>query len=202
MTEQMTLPMTQDPPRRRYPQPTGMHYEGNDSTCKPIIIDAAEIVPGHFEIMAMRPGGEELEVKSAFTLHESDAVYKAMLARHTEPKPEPAAPVLTGKYAKLRDDLRIVHQIGLEAAAKTEDGGTCNFDAPALFLPRWKNALIEQACKEAGGGCFPWHGFGAKMTVVSLPIPGQADKRADAAEAMTKALKDMGYTTYCYQQMD
>lgn len=202
MTEQITLPMTQNPPRRPYPHSTGRHYEGNDNTGKPIIIDAAEIAPGHFEIMAMRPGGDELEAKSAFTIHESDAVYKAMLERHTKPKPEPAAPILTGKYAKLRDDLRQVHQIGLEAASKTDDGGASNFDAPALRLPRWNRALVEQACKEAGGKCFPWRCFGINMFVLSFPTPGQGNKQEDAAEAMYHALQNLGYDAHLYCQID
>lgn len=112
--------------------------------------------------------------------------------KHTEPKP------LTGKYAKLRDDLRKVYEIGKAAAAQVEDGGTCNFDAPSISLPRWQSAKVKQACKEAGCGCFEWKSFGRRW-VISFRIAGQAYKRETAAEAMTKALADMGYDalTYC-----
>ena len=112
---------------------------------------------------------------------------------------KPAAPKpLTGKYAKLRDDLRKVYEIGKAAAAQVEDGGACNLDAPSLLLPRWQSAKIEQACKEAGCGCFEWKCFNRRW-VICFHIPGQAYKRETAAEVMTKALADMGYDalTYC-----
>lgn len=105
---------------------------------------------------------------------------------------------LTGKYAKLRDDLRKVYEIGKAAAAQVEDGGTCNFDAPSLLLPRWQSAKVKQACEEAGCGCFEWKCFNRRW-VICFRIAGQAYKRETAAEAMTKALTAMGYDalTYC-----
>ena len=113
--------------------------------------------------------------------------------KHAEPKP------LTGKYAKLRDDLRKVYEIGKAAAAQVEDCGTCNLDAPSIFLPRWQSAKIEQACKEAGCGCFEWKCFNARRWVICFRVAGQAYKRETAAESMTKALIAMGYDalTYC-----
>lgn len=114
--------------------------------------------------------------------------------KHTEPKP------LTGKYAKLRDDLRKVYKIGKAAAAQVEGGGTCNLDAPSLLLPLWQSAKVKQACKEAGGDYFRW-GFSNRY-VICLRLPGQAYKRETAAEAMTKALADMGYDALTYCQID
>lgn len=115
---------------------------------------------------------------------------------------ESSAPPLTGKYAKLRDDIRKAAQIGLEAAAQVEDSGTCNMDAAALSLPRWKEAFVEQACEEAGCGCFIWRPFGAKYFVICARIPGQALKQETAAEAMTAAFEEMGYDAVTYCQMD
>lgn len=91
-----------------------------------------------------------------------------------------------------------MYEIGKAAAAQVEDGGTCNLDAPSLLLPRWQSAKIEQACKEAGCGCFEWKCFNRRW-VICFHIPGQAYKRETAAEVMTKALADMGYDalTYC-----
>lgn len=179
-----------------------LHYEGEDFNGLPIIVDASELSPGYFEIMALRPGGAELDSKCAATQEAAAKAYHAMVKRFTTKKKVNAPKPLTGQYAKLRDDLRTVHQIGLDAAAKADDGGTSNHDAPALHLPTWKRALVEQACKEAGGGCFFWRCFGANMCVVCLPTPGQAHKRETAAEAMTKALSNLGYDALCYQQMD
>ena len=114
--------------------------------------------------------------------------------KHTEPKP------LTGKYAKLRDDLIKAHAIALDAAAQVEDGGTCNFDAPSLLLPRWQSAKVKQACEEAGGDYFRW-GY-SKRYVICLRLPGQANKRETAAKSMTKALTAMGYDALTYYAID
>lgn len=62
----------------------------------------------------------------------------------------------------------------------------------------YKDFTAEQACKEAGCGCFEWKCFNRRW-VICFHIPGQAYKRETAAEVMTKALADMGYDalTYC-----
>lgn len=160
------------------------------------ILDTCELAPGKFETMLMRKDGTEIECRTNCTesgaLSDFAAIYTAHPQKSDKPKP------LTGKYAKLRDDLRKVYEIGKAAAAQVEDGGTCNLDAPSLLLPRWQSAKIEQACKEAGCGCFEWQCFNRRW-VICFRIPGQAYKRETAAEVMTKALADMGYDalTYC-----
>ena len=165
-----------------------------------IIIDAAETAPDRFEVAALRTGGGELAIIDAYSLDEARSVYNRLYGRYVTPATKPEAKSLTGKYAKLRDDLRAAYKIGQEAAAQVEDTGTCNMDAPALRLTRWNKAKVEQACKEAGGGCFQWSYF--KRFVVCFPIPGQAYKIETAAEAMTKALQKMGYDALTYCQMD
>lgn len=160
------------------------------------ILDTCEIAPGKFETMLMRKDGTEIDCRISYTEADAYADFAVLYAAHPQ---KPAAPKpLTGKYAKLRDDLRKVYEIGKAAAAQVEDGGTCNLDAPSLLLPRWQSAKIEQACKEAGCGCFEWNCFNRRW-VICFHIPGQAYKRETAAEAMTKALADMGYDalTYC-----
>ena len=162
-----------------------------------VIIDIAEIF-GKFEVMKLRKrDGEELE---SYTVHDFDVaenVYNQMVKEHTETvKP------LSGKYAKLRDDLKAALTAALEAADAVDDGGTCNLDAAALFLPRWNQKLVEQAAKEAGTRCFAWSLFGGKRFVFNTPNVGQARKNEEAAEAMTKVLKNLGYDAFCYQQMD
>lgn len=166
-----------------------------------VILDTSELAPGKYETMLLYPtNGHEIACRTAHTeadaISDFEAIYQAHPAdpeiKRTEPKP------LTGKYAKLRDDLRKVYEIGKAAAAQVEDGGTCNFDAPSISLPRWQSAKVKQACKEAGCGCFEWKSFG-RCWVIHFRIPGQAYKRETAAEVMTKALADMGYDalTYC-----
>ena len=78
-----------------------LHFQGIDTAARPIVIDAAELSPGKFEIMAMRPDGREIECQTTYTLDEAEAVYAAMLAHHTQPAPPPRP--LSGKYAALRD---------------------------------------------------------------------------------------------------
>lgn len=159
------------------------------------ILDTCELAPGKYETMLMRKDGTEIECRTNCTetgaLSDFAAIYTAHPQKSDKPKP------LTGKYAKLRDDLVKARAIALDAAAQVEDGGTCNLDAPSLLLPRWQSAKVKQACKEAGGDYFRW-GYSGRY-VICLRLPGQAYKRETAAEAMTKALANMGYDalTYC-----
>lgn len=164
-----------------------------------VILDTSELAPGKYETMLLYPtNGHEIACRTASTEADAIADFDELLTAYPADT-KPAAPKpLTGKYAKLRDDLRKVYEIGKAAAAQVEDGGTCNLDAPSLLLPRWQSAKIEQACKEAGCGCFEWKCFNRRW-VICFHIPGQAYKRETAAEVMTKALADMGYDalTYC-----
>lgn len=177
-----------------------LHYAGPDRNGAHIIIDAAEVSPDRYEIAALGIGGAELAMETAYSLHEAEQVYTRLYDRFVAPAAQNAPAPLTGKYAKLRDDLRTVYKIGREAAAKVDDGGTCNTDAPSLRLTRWNTAKVEQACKEAGGGCFKWGIF--NRFVFCFPIPGQAYKNETAAEAMTKALLELGYDALTYCAMD
>lgn len=163
-----------------------------------VILDTCELAANRYETMLMYPDGQEITYRTAST--EADALrdFEVILAAYPADKKPEAPKPLTGKYAKLREDLRKVYEIGKAAAAQVEDGGTCNFDAPSISLPRWQSAKVKQACKEAGCGCFEWKSFGRRW-IISFRIAGQAYKRETAAEAMTKALAGMGYDalTYC-----
>lgn len=110
--------------------------------------------------------------------------------------------VLTGKYAKLRDDLLAAYA-ETEHLENTEDGGTCNFDAPTLDLPRWNAEKIKQAAKEAGGSAFKWTWGGCTMGWVFSPrSSGQGNRRTRRAEAISAALKRRGYNAGMYCAMD
>ena len=113
---------------------------------------------------------------------------------------------LKGKYAKLRDDIRKALILGeiAEAAdyAKGGDGGTCNFDSATLYLPRWKQALVEQAAKEAGTRCWKWTGWGGGRYVISPHTRCQGSPRTANAEAMCDHFNAVGYTGSVYYQMD
>jgi len=169
------------------------HYEDEK-----VVIDAAYIGNGRIEVMKFRQRDEEeLDSFITYDLAVAENVYNKMVEEHTKQD----AP-LTGKYAKLRDDLKAAIAAGYSAAAAVEDTGTCNLDAASLFLPRWNQKLVERAAKEAGTRCFSWHLFGCKRYVFNTPNVGQARKNEEAAEAMTKVLAAAGYDAFCYQQMD
>ena len=180
-----------------------LHYDGPDAHGARIVIDAAELWPGKYEVMAMRPRtGAEIETRRAGSPEEAGAVYADMVKRHTT-RTTPAAPApLSGKYAKLRDDLRAALEAASAAAAAVDDGGTCNLDAAALRLPRWNESLVKRAAEEAGAGCWKWTSYGGPRFVFSPRVPGQARKRERAAEAMTAALRSLGYDAFNYCQMD
>ena len=110
---------------------------------------------------------------------------------------------LNGRYAKLRDDLKIALEAGRKAAsAHTRDTGTCNFDSPGIILPRWNQKLLEQAAKEAGTSCYKASGWLHSSYVFSPCVGVQGDPRCDAAETMTKTLRELGYDAHTYHQMD
>lgn len=126
------------------------------------------------------------------------AAYRHMLKDY----PETGAP-LTGKYAKLRDDLREALRAGRAAfEANPEDGGACNFDSAAVALPRWNEAKVKQAAAEAGTGCFMWACWGGRRYVFNPKVPAQGNARSRAAEAMTRALVMLGYDAMDYCQLD
>lgn len=110
---------------------------------------------------------------------------------------------LTGRYAKLAADLKTSYEYG-KAHMGTDDCGTCNFDSPTLYLPRWNKERVKAAVKAAGLNSFEWKPFGRQRAflVVSVPCAGQGYTRTNAAEAMSKRLGELGYDSGIYYQMD
>lgn len=178
------------------------HFEGKDKAGKPIIIDLADLSGyGDYEIIAMRPkDGQEIEVSTAETLDEAIRDYENYIEKYALKDGE--KPPLTGKYAKLRDDL-IAAYAETEHLEQTEDGGTCNFDAPVLHLERWNAAKIMQAAEEAGGHARRWT-WGKTMMgwIFSTRSSGQGSRRTRRAEAISEAMKAKGYDASMYYQAD
>ena len=107
---------------------------------------------------------------------------------------------LTGKYAKLAEDLRVALATGRAAEIENpEDGGTCNFDSPAIYLPKWRKSLVEQAAREAGCGCFD---ISTGCFLFMPDTGGQGNARTRNARAMTNKLKELGYKASVHYQMD
>lgn len=171
-----------------------------------VVLDTARLSPGEYETMLFH-SSDWLEIDSATAATEAEALAQHAKIRAAYPpdaeRPTSAPAPLTGKYAKLRDDLKAALAEGRAAEdASPEDGGTCNFDSPALDLPRWNAAKIQQAAKEAGSGCFIWSPFGSRLFVFRPNTHAQGNARNCNAEAVSAALRRMGYDAFCYYQMD
>lgn len=180
---------------------------------KRIVVDIARLPSyahpeGVYEVMAMnKANGKELACKRTPDFEEAVKVYEQMKKDFpADEQREYHAYVtvpLTGKYAKLRDDLKVALEAGRTAERENpEDGGTCNLDAASIRLVRWNAAKIEQAAKEAGTGCFKWEMYGGSRYVFSPDSRAQGNARSRNAEAMARALKEMGYDATDYCQMD
>ncbi|MEG1758374.1 MAG: hypothetical protein RR235_07970 [Oscillospiraceae bacterium] len=105
------------------------------------------------------------------------------------------------KYEQLTEDLKAA----VESTASlewSEDGGTCNFDAPILILPRWQEEKVQAAAKAAGCGAWMWPCRGNKCFIISIPSSGQANRRSRRAEAVKDELRARGYNTGMYYHMD
>jgi hypothetical protein len=185
---------------------TSIKHEEYTHNGRRVILDAAELCPGIYEIMLLRSDdGYELEAVITGTATEALEAFDKIRAAHLPDSEQPdkiPAP-LTGKYAKLRDDLKKALEAGRAAEdADPEDGGTCNLDAASILLPRWSASKVEQAAKEAGTGCFTWSLFRQKRYVFRPNTYAQGNARSRNAEAMTAALRSMGYDAFDYAQMD
>ncbi len=179
----------------------GLHYTGPDRHGAQITIDVAELSPGLFDVVVRRSDGGALANEQAASREDAEKMYRDFYRRHVLSENPPAP--LTGKYAKLRDDLKKALEAGRAAEdADPEDGGSCTLDAAALALPRWTVSKVEQAAKEAGTGCFVATRSGERRFVFSPDTGGQGNARRRNAEAMTAALRAAGYDAIDYSRMD
>ena len=167
---------------------------------KTLVIDTCDLGAGYnlrYETMALLPGGKEVECVRSATLVEADRVYRLMVKKYKEQATE-----LPGKYLKLKQDLLDAYA-ETEYLEQTEDGGTCNFDAPVLHLDRWNAEQIKRAAEEAGGSAWQWKSGRYVMGWVFSPrSSGQGNRRTRRAEAIAKAMEAKGYSVSVYYQMD
>lgn len=90
-----------------------------------------------------------------------------------------------------------------EAANLGDDGGACNFDAAAIYLPGVATEDVEAAASAANVYAYtaygkPWTGF----WLLGAAWAGQGDRRTRAADAMGKRLEQLGQTVKMYYQID
>ena len=89
-------------------------------------------------------------------------------------------------------------------AAACDDGGTCNFDSPALHIPEEMSyEQVAACCAAADVHCFKWRWCGETMAVLpSCSGNGQGNRRTEGAEQACKFLNEHGYNCGMYYQMD
>lgn len=163
---------------------------------KPAVLSTVEIVPGEFETMLASPDfGTEYEVLKARTEAQAFKHFRYLRDNYHRPP-------LSGKYAQLAEDLKAAAAHGLEVARNTPDGGTCNFDSVSVYLKGWNGKKVRQAAQAAGVACFEWNLWGSRSWCFAARGAGQADANTAAAEAMRDYLKEAGYETGMYYQMD
>jgi hypothetical protein len=86
-----------------------------------------------------------------------------------------------------------------QAVVDTDDGGTCNFDAP--FLRLRKSKVVEDAANEAGIGVTHGEYLGRKGYFIEV-MEGQANRRTKMASEARKALQALGFEVNWYSAMD
>ncbi len=108
-------------------------------------------------------------------------------------------------YKALTEALIKAKEAASAAGAKISDGGTCNFDNPAMVFDRKERAEAEKAIVDAGLRSYEW-GFASDKKRVALVISGmtagQGDRRTTMAEAFQASMKTQGYDCGMYYQMD
>jgi hypothetical protein len=108
--------------------------------------------------------------------------------------------------AKLTSDVTAALTIAREVAAKTDDGGTCNFDSPTLEFDRMPGPKarkqIEEAVNAAGLSGFWTKIMRCPVFVFGPGCGGQGNSRTAAAEAMRDHLKGNGWDVGMYYQCD
>lgn len=93
-------------------------------------------------------------------------------------------------------------RLAAQKHATMEDGGTCNFDQPAIWLSKeLKFAAIKAAADEAA--VYVRDSRWMKLPVAFVGcMSGQGARRTTMAEAACKALNDAGVKASMYYQMD
>lgn len=169
-------------------------YTMFDDNGKKVILDLAE-VDGKYEAIAMYADGTE--VKCFRSLDYQLALSRLMDWTHEFHWEKPVK--ITGKYLKLKSDLEIAKAMGRNAEDEYmakhnfNDGGTCNFDAPYVLIPRGNKKVMESL------GVYEWY---KSRFVLPVKTRCQGEGRTVNAEAMCKALKQMGYECNMYYHMD
>lgn len=83
--------------------------------------------------------------------------------------------------------------------ANVEDGGTCNFDTPYLFLLGWTNEEIQKAFQLTE--LRPYIRKTGQVLVFDA-CEGQGFRRTEMARAFRDSMRESGYNAYVEYRMD
>lgn len=160
---------------------------------RPLIIDT-RMVDGKYETISMRRNGD------SFSCQVSDS--PAIAAANHENAIRKFLPECLQKFP---DDLSdCATQAWVEYGA-SEDGGTCNFDSPAVRFTGAHAGTVDAASSIVGAHCYRWQEKRKNpfydYFVFSNPT-GQGNRRSRIAERTAELLKERGYDTAVYYQMD
>ena len=132
-----------------------------------LIVDACQISADLYEVITMRPHGEEIELVRVATEEEARAVYAQMTDRYAHV----AETAMTPAMLRLVAALKAAADAG-RAALTGEDGGACNFDSPALSLPHMTEKQVSACAKAAGTTVFVWRLYSQRLWVFNVPVAG------------------------------
>lgn len=167
-----------------------------------LTVSTVELPGGIWESMVFQScDGAEIESRQTRDAEQAAKNHAAFVKKYTT-QTVPEKKPLTGKYKKLAEDLKQAHEAALAACANVDDGGTCNFDSPALDLPRWNGEQIKEAAKAAGVGAWKWESFGHAKWVICPRSGAQGNKNSAVAEYMAERLRGAGYDCMMYYAMD
>jgi cell division GTPase FtsZ len=107
------------------------------------------------------------------------------------------------KYTELTNAL-IKAKEEAQKYINTEDGGTCNFDSPAIDYRamHMSKAKAAEAIKAAGLRCFEWKSWGDMLLVICGIGAGQGNRNTRMAEAAYESLKNSGISATMFYQME
>lgn len=94
-------------------------------------------------------------------------------------------------HAKLVDAFIAARNAALAAdPGQDNDGGTCNFDTPAIRIDRLPEPKLIAAASEAGLTVCGFGWFGKRWYWLNVPLNGQGDRRTTMSDAAYRTLRD------------
>lgn len=140
---------------------------------------------------------EEAKKTAAFIMNGGQGMARTAICR--------GRTVYLNDYKALTEALIKAKEAARAAGVGVYDGGTCNFDNPAMVFDRIERAEAERAIKDAGLRSFEWDFASSKeqvALVISGMTAGQGDQRTTMAEAFKDSMRAQGYKCGMYYQMD